>query len=181
MREKAVHLKDRKHTCSMPNSTYVYMYVCMEQKQTAGVTSGSLLARSPRINFCHIIKALTAFGSPTIPPTKPTEPLTNPQWWILPSTLLSLNHLDSTDSNYTERANCDCKLSTHATSRWCKSFDYIFYYFFYQCLSSVYSNKKMIQKGVWEWEFQPRLTHSFQTVCIFSILLRSTSYDYFLY
>lgn len=106
------------------------MYVCMEQKQTAGVTSGSLLAQSPRINFCHIIKALTAFGSPTIPPTKPTEPLTNPQWWILPSALLSLNHLDSTDSNYTERANCDCKLSTHATSRWCKSFDYIFYYFF---------------------------------------------------
>lgn len=56
-----------------------------------------------------------------------------------------------------------------------------FLLFFYQCLSSVYSNKKMIQKGVWEWEFQPRLTHSFQTVCIFSILLRSISFDYFLY
>lgn len=34
------------------------MYVCTPQKQTVGVTSGSLLAQSPRINSCHIIKSL---------------------------------------------------------------------------------------------------------------------------
>lgn len=94
------------------------------QKETIGGTSGFLL--SHRINFCHIIKTLTAVGSPTIPPTKSTELLTNPQWWILTSSQLSLNHLDSMDSDYTDCWDSDCTLSTHVTNRCCKSFDYFF-------------------------------------------------------
>lgn len=46
------------------------------------VTSGPLLAPT-RINFCHIIKTLTALGSPAIPPTQLSKPLTEPQWWFL--------------------------------------------------------------------------------------------------
>lgn len=109
----------------LPRCTCACMHV---QKQTAGETSGLLLARRRRINFCHIIKTFTAVGSPTIPPTKPTEPLTNPRWLILPSSLLSLNHLVSMDSNYTQCADWGCKLSAHVTSRCCRRFDNIFFF-----------------------------------------------------
>lgn len=46
------------------------------------ITSGPLLAPT-QINFCHIIKTLTAFGFPAIPPTQLSKPLTEPHWWFL--------------------------------------------------------------------------------------------------
>lgn len=74
------------------------------------------------IKFCHIIKAFIAVGSPTVPPTKPTKPLTNPHSWILPSSLQSLNHLASIHSHYRASADCDWKLSTYVTNRCYKVF-----------------------------------------------------------
>ena len=111
--------------CSVPSVTQC-VHVCISQKQALGQTSGLLLAQSLIINFYHIVKTFTAVGSPAIPPTKPTEVLTNPQWWILPSALPAPNHLESMDSNYTECAGHDWKLSTHITSRCRTSFYNIF-------------------------------------------------------
>lgn len=111
-------------------SMYIYR-LYMYTTETDHSSNIWIALGSPRINFCHIIKTLTEVGSATIPPTKPTEPLTNPQRWILPSSPLSL-HLDSIHSHFK-----DCKWSTHVTSRCAESLDYNYIIFLNQCYSGV--------------------------------------------
>lgn len=80
-----------------------------------GLTSGPLLARSHKINFCHIIKSLSSLGSRTVPLTKPYNLLTNPQCGYRPAPCCRSTTL--TTWTLAECADCDGNLSTCITSR----------------------------------------------------------------